>query len=169
MKINRDDVLTGITLYNQGEENYYLEWCREVLPVILSSLIEIPGDKYSIWEMPENPKGYPNTEELDRLLAFNEESDTLTRFIDWLVYEDISLCKRTETEVEEGVDKDKFWPIHMSFETLFFLFFEIDQGKLEKERGEILEYMKGKYFDSSSPSCALHVTVEGEEEDIEVL
>lgn len=87
------------------------------------------------------PEGYPDTTELDRLVAVSDESQRLGEFLDWLEEQGYHICTYTEPSVDE---EEFFYPIGTNFEKLLAQHYGIDLDKVERERRAVLEYIRDK-------------------------
>lgn len=77
---------------------------------------------------------YPKTPELDKISEIQETSQKIGEFIDWLKEQGIVFAI-------EG-QKEDLVPFYRNTESLLYEFFEIDGNKVEKERRQILKYLK---------------------------
>lgn len=77
------------------------------------------------------------TPELDKMLAVQEKSQIIGKFLEWLdtTTEPITLCFYDP-------DDDEFYQISQNTEKLLAEFFEIDLNKCEQERQQILADLK---------------------------
>lgn len=82
---------------------------------------------------------YPETPEIDRMKAIQEESQSIGAFIDWLDENGMPICKWTEYDDAHP----QYNPIHLSIEKLLAKYFEIDLDKLENEKQAILDTLRG--------------------------
>jgi len=161
MKINKNDVLEGYTLSVNGPPDEWEEWCNNHLPVILASLVDVPNDVYTLWEVPQNPKGYPDTPELDRELVLKPDQEIISDFLIWVQDTGMSLCRATEED-----DPQAYRPIMISLDLLVSSYFGSNLEEAEKEKKAILEHLTNKYEGTTAPLCAIKITSDGVEEDI---
>jgi hypothetical protein len=80
---------------------------------------------------------YPETKELDKMLAVKDESQSIGNFIDWLHNEGYGIC-----EYEEARDMGEWFQTHRTIEQLLADYFDIDLDKIEKERTAVLEFVR---------------------------
>ncbi len=79
-------------------------------------------------------KTYP---ECDKLLAVKNQSQAQGEFLDWLSDKGIALC-----EIDQNY-YPMYVPVRKNTETLLAEYHGIDLNKVEKERKEMLEDLKG--------------------------
>ena len=91
--------------------------------------------------------------EVEKMVAAQEESMTLSGFLDWLSDNGYAICEEKEFEepdatealaIVAGIELPpnmviRWWPRRKSNERLLADFFEIDLDKVEEERRVILE------------------------------
>jgi len=164
MKINKNDVLEGYTLSVNGPPDEWEEWCNSRLPVVLASLVDVPNGVYTLWELPQNPEGYPATPELDRRLLLQQDRNVASDFLVWIQDEGMHLCRTSEDEE----DPQLYYPIKIALELLLDMYFDVDSGVVEKERRSILEFLHTKYQNAEAPKCSLKITTKDSEEEITI-
>ena len=90
--------------------------------------------------MAVNKKNMPECPECDKIIAHQDESRTLSDFVDWLNANGYAICELVET----GGYPNKQWvSIKKSFEHLFAEYYVIDLNKCEQERRALLEARRG--------------------------
>ena len=77
------------------------------------------------------------TPELDKMSIVQDKSQAIGQFIEWLGERDPQLYLCECAKEEEG-----FFPVYPSIEKLLAEYFEIDLNKVEKERRELLDYVR---------------------------
>lgn len=78
--------------------------------------------------------------ECDKMTAVKDQSQTIRGFLEWLEYvKEVSLC-----HLIEGEDEMEYCPIYVDTERLLAEFFDIDLNKVEKEKRDMLDQLRGK-------------------------
>jgi hypothetical protein len=77
------------------------------------------------------------TPELDKMSLIQDKSQAIGGFIEWLGERDPQLYLCECAKEEEG-----FFPVYPNIEKLLAEYFEIDLDKIEKERRELLDYVR---------------------------
>mgnify|MGYP001606688616 CR=1 FL=1 len=82
-------------------------------------------------------KIYP---ECEKMLAVNDKSQTIGEFLDWLgTIKNYTICQFTTDDDESG---EEFIPVCESIEKLLAQYFEVDLNKIEKEKRDMLKWMR---------------------------
>jgi hypothetical protein len=84
------------------------------------------------------PAGYPDTPELDRMLAARGQSQPAGEFLDWLHNLGYRLCTWDP-------DAEEFVPSIPDIERLLGRWLGIDPQKCETERRAVLEYARSQH------------------------
>lgn len=80
----------------------------------------------------------PETPECQRLSDVQTESNIIGEFLDWLTYDkQYEICERYATT-------EAYLPVHETTNKLLAEYFEINLDKVEKERRELLEWLRNK-------------------------
>jgi hypothetical protein len=75
--------------------------------------------------------------EHEKVREVRDKSQAIGNFLDWLLQEKgIRFCEPRESEVTP------YLPIHFNIEELLAEFFEIDLGRLEEEKQEMLKMLR---------------------------
>ena len=78
--------------------------------------------------------------ECEKMVAVQEKSKELTKFVDWLREQGYAIC---EERIYKGSYPEEQWvPLKKSFEQLFADYFGIDLKKVEEERRALLEEIR---------------------------
>jgi hypothetical protein len=84
-------------------------------------------------------KEMPACPECDKMIEVQDQSNTLSAFVDWLNENGYTICTLEETD---GYPKEQFIPHREPYEKLFAKYFNIDLNKVEKERCALLEAIR---------------------------
>lgn len=74
--------------------------------------------------------------EHEKLKGVRDKSQACGEFLEWLGSEGYSLCRYDS-------DQDRYYPSSYRAPDLLARFFDIDQNKLEKEKREMLDMLRG--------------------------
>lgn len=80
------------------------------------------------------------TPELDKMNLIQDKSQEIGRFIEWLGERDPQLYLCECAKEEEG-----FFPVYPNIEKLLAEYFEIDLNKVEKERCDLLDFLRQQH------------------------
>ncbi len=84
-------------------------------------------------------KELPECPECDKMIGVQDQSDTLTSFVDWLNENGYTICTLEKTD---GYPREQYIPHRETYEKLFAEYFNIDLNKVEKERRALLEAIR---------------------------
>lgn len=76
--------------------------------------------------------------EIDKMLAVQDESQAIGGFLEWMVEQDICLCKFNDTDSYNG----EYIPDNRNGDQILADHFNIDLNKVEKERQAMLDKMR---------------------------
>jgi len=86
--------------------------------------------------------------EVEKIVAAQERSRTLSEFLDWLSENEYSICRFEEhirySEEPGDFTPEGWYPRRKSNEQLLADFFEIDLDKVEEERRQILGNLRNE-------------------------
>lgn len=76
---------------------------------------------------------YPETPELDRMLAVHEQAQEIGEFLEWLG-EHAVLCTYDS--------EDELWPVNRTIQGWLAAYFGLDEKKMDRERDAVLAYVR---------------------------
>ena len=93
---------------------------------------------------------YPEHEKLKKV---QERSQSIGEFIDWLSEKKLCVCEYIKDEI---VNEEGWFPANKSTEKLLAEFFNIDLGKIESEKQQMLEEMRASNLPQSIKELSTH-------------